>query len=237
MGHTDAFTSGAPGSRCCGRPNHLPNLSVPLADRCAPSIGLAPFARLRSGARRDLVGFSLASPVQLVEPRYFMIAAPGVLLLFAVCLRRVEPAQARRAIIAVFVILWILELASPYKSGDFRGAATLVRGTATQDATVFIASGFQESLQRDWYTDPERQGLSQLRLPSTRCLGTSFHFRSSSTHPHKHWSPSSSLRGWRPTKASSRLLRRTRRMSFGWTNTCGIEAGRAITSVTSISSR
>ena len=105
-----------------------------------------------------LVGFSLASPVQLVEPRYF-ISRPQACYCFSRCVSDASSPHRPAAQSLPFSCPSILELASPYKSGDFRGAATLVRGTATQDTTVFIASGFQESLQRDWYTDPERQGL------------------------------------------------------------------------------
>ena len=179
-----------------GRPNHLPNLSVPLADRVPPRSALLLLLGL-GWSRRDpgRLLSRITGPARRAT-RTSCNRGPRPAIAFRGALRRVEPAQARRAIIAVFVILSILELASPYKSGDFRGAATLVRGTATQDTTVFIASGFQESLQRDSVhrfraTRPSHSS----RLPSTRCLGTSFHFRSSSTHPHKHWSPSSSLRG------------------------------------------
>jgi mannosyltransferase len=106
-----------------------------------------------------LVGLSVMSPVALLEGRYFLSAAPAGALLAAAAIRALEPAQTRRIVVLALVILSVLDLAAPVKSGDMRGAAALVRSVADERSVVFIPSGFQESLQRSWYTDPERQGL------------------------------------------------------------------------------
>ena len=65
----------------------------------------------------------------------------------------------RRIIILFVVIFSVLDLAAPEKSGDMRGALTFVRSVAGPRSVVLIDARFQESLQSNWYTDPERQGL------------------------------------------------------------------------------
>ena len=106
-----------------------------------------------------LVGLAIVSPVRLIMARYLMIAAPGGVLLAALLLRSLEPASVRRIVILVFAILSLLTFSTPVKSGDFRGAAELVRSVADERSVVLIRSGFVESLQLSWYRDPERQGL------------------------------------------------------------------------------
>jgi hypothetical protein len=85
--------------------------------------------------------------------------APAGVVLAALAIRVLEPPQVRRIIILLIVIFSVLDLAAPAKSGDMRGALALVRSVAGPQSVVLINAGFQESLQRDWYTDPERQGL------------------------------------------------------------------------------
>jgi hypothetical protein len=106
-----------------------------------------------------LVGVAIVSPVRLLEARYFLCVAPAAVLLVAIGVRALEPPDVRRIVVLVFAILSVLDLASPVKSGDMRGAAALVRSVADENSVILIRSGFQESLQRSWYTDPERQGL------------------------------------------------------------------------------
>jgi hypothetical protein len=106
-----------------------------------------------------LVGLAIVSPVRLIMARYLMIAAPGGVLLAALLLRSLEPASVRRIVILAFAILSLLTFSTPVKSGDFRGAAELARSVADERSVVLIRSGFVESLQPSWYSDPERQGL------------------------------------------------------------------------------
>jgi uncharacterized membrane protein len=106
-----------------------------------------------------LVGLSIVSPIALLPARYFLCIAPAGVLLAALAIRVLEPSQVRRIIILLIVVFSVLDLAAPAKSGDMRGALALVRSVAGPQSVVLINAGFQESLQRDWYTDPERQGL------------------------------------------------------------------------------
>src|SRR6266566_984359 len=106
-----------------------------------------------------LIGLAIVTPIRLVSARYLLCAVPGVVLLAAVAVRILEPPQVRRIIVLVAVILSVLDLASPVKSGDIRGAAELARSVADEHSIVLINAGFEESLQHDWYTDPERRGL------------------------------------------------------------------------------
>ena len=106
-----------------------------------------------------LVGLSTVSPIALLPARYFLCIAPAGVLLAALAIRVLDPSQVRRIIILFVVVFSILDLAAPAKSGDMRGALTLVRSVAGPHSVLLINAGFQESLQRDWYTDPERQGL------------------------------------------------------------------------------
>jgi hypothetical protein len=106
-----------------------------------------------------LIVLGILTPIRLVTARYLLCAAPGGALLAALVIRIFEPPQVRRIIIMVVVILSVLDLASPVKSGDMRGAVALARSVADEHTIVLINAGFEESLQPDWYTDPERVGL------------------------------------------------------------------------------
>ena len=106
-----------------------------------------------------LVGLSIVSPIALLPARYFLCVAPAGALLAALAIGALEPPQVRRIIILFVVIFSVLDLAAPEKSGDMRGALTLVRSVARPRSVVLIDARFQESLQSNWYTDPERQGL------------------------------------------------------------------------------
>jgi mannosyltransferase len=106
-----------------------------------------------------LVLLAVVSSIKLLEARYLLAAAPAAAILAAVAIRSLEPARARRIVVLVFVILSIMDLASPVKSGDFRAAAASVRSVANDHSVIFVRSGFQESLQPGWYGDPTRSGL------------------------------------------------------------------------------
>jgi len=79
--------------------------------------------------------------------------------LAAAAARALEPAQVRRMIVLLVVVFSILDLAAPVKSGDFRGAAWLVRSVADERSVILVPSGFQESMDQRWFVDPNRQGL------------------------------------------------------------------------------
>jgi 4-amino-4-deoxy-L-arabinose transferase-like glycosyltransferase len=106
-----------------------------------------------------LVSLSIFTPVDLLPARYFQCLAPAGAILSAVVIRTLEPDQVRRLVILLLAIMSVLDLASPYKSGDMRGAAALVGTVADQDSVVLVRSGFAESMQLDWYGDPNRSGL------------------------------------------------------------------------------
>ena len=106
-----------------------------------------------------LLGLSVLWSIDLLEARYLLCMAPAGVLLAAVAARALEPAQVRRMIVLLLVVLSVLDLAAPVKSGDFRGAAALVRSVADEHSAILIPSGFQESLDRSWFVDPDRKGL------------------------------------------------------------------------------
>jgi hypothetical protein len=106
-----------------------------------------------------LLLLAVVSSIKLLEGRYLLMAAPAAVILAAIAIRSVGPARARRIVLLVFVILSILDLASPVKSGDFRAAASAVRSVADDGSVILVRSGFQESVQPSWYTDPTRRGL------------------------------------------------------------------------------
>jgi hypothetical protein len=138
---------------------------------------VAPRARIGTGAHRLrgstavllvgwyviptalLVGLAIVSSVVLLAARYLLCVAPAGAVLAAVAIRSIEPSLMRRIVIMALVILSVLDLASPFKEGDVRGAAGLVRSVASSDSVVFLAVGFEESLQPTWYVDPDRKGL------------------------------------------------------------------------------
>ena len=110
-----------------------------------------------------LVGLAIVSPVRLIMARYLMIAAPGGVLLAALLLRSLEPASVRRIVILVFAILCLLTFSTPVKSGDFRGAAELVRSVSwspSNRAGTAILNGKGFSLRQ----------LRSIRFPARSCL-------------------------------------------------------------------
>ena len=106
-----------------------------------------------------LVGLSVAWSIDLLEARYLLCMAPAGVLLAAAATRALEPPKVRRIIVLIVVLLSVLDLAGPVKSGDFRGAAALVRTAADARSVILVPSGFQESLDPSWFRDPERRGL------------------------------------------------------------------------------
>jgi hypothetical protein len=106
-----------------------------------------------------LVALAIFTPVQLISFRYFIVAAPAGALIAAALARVIEPPRIRRVVVAAVVVASVLELATPFKSGDMRGALEIAAGAADVHTVTFVRSGFQESLQMSWYTDPVRSGF------------------------------------------------------------------------------
>jgi mannosyltransferase len=106
-----------------------------------------------------LAGLSIALSIDLLEARYLVSIAPAGALLTARVARSIEPSRTRRIVVMAVVLLSVLDLAGPWKSGDFRGAAELVDRVSTPATAVLVPSGFQESVQASWFSDPDRKDL------------------------------------------------------------------------------
>jgi mannosyltransferase len=106
-----------------------------------------------------LVALAIFTPVQLISFRYFIVAAPAGALIAGALGRAIEPPRIRRIVVAAVVVASVLELATPFKSGDMRGALAIAAGAADAHTVTLVRSGFQESLQMSWYTDPVRSGF------------------------------------------------------------------------------
>jgi mannosyltransferase len=102
-----------------------------------------------------LIVGSLVSPLGL-QGRYSLVWVPGAVVLAAVAIRAFEPAVARRIIVLVLAVLSILAIGGDHHLGDTRGALAAVEARADDRTLVLVQSGYIESLQLDWYEDPER---------------------------------------------------------------------------------
>jgi uncharacterized membrane protein len=114
------------------------------------------------GPAAVLILGSLVSPLGL-QGRYSLIWVPGAVVLAAVAIRAIEPATARRIIVLVLAVLSILALGGQNHLGDWHGAMTAIDERASDRTVVLVQSGYVESLQLDWYGDPER--VSYLGAP------------------------------------------------------------------------
>jgi hypothetical protein len=106
-----------------------------------------------------LVALAIFTPVQLVSFRYFIVAAPAGALIAGALARAIEPPRIRRVVVAAVVVASVLDLATPFKSGDMRGALAIAAGAADAHTVTLVRSGFVESMQMSWYTDPVRSGF------------------------------------------------------------------------------
>jgi 4-amino-4-deoxy-L-arabinose transferase-like glycosyltransferase len=102
-----------------------------------------------------LVVASLVTPLGL-QARYSLVWAPGAVALVAVAIRAATPATARRIIVLTLAVLSILAVGAVDHLGDWRGAIDAARDQADERTVVILQSGYAESLQLDWYSDPER---------------------------------------------------------------------------------
>jgi len=105
---------------------------------------------------------SLLLPLGL-QGRYSLVWVPGAVALAAVAIRALEPAAARRVVVLVLAVLSILALGGQNHLGDWRGAMAAIGERADDRTVVLVQSGYVESLQLDWYDDPER--VSYLGAP------------------------------------------------------------------------
>jgi hypothetical protein len=106
-----------------------------------------------------LVGLSIAWSIDLLEARYLLCITPAAVLVIAMAARSIEPPRARRIVVLAVVVLSVLDIAGPMKSGDLRGATQLAGSMSDAQTAVLITSGFQESVQESWFSDPGRKGL------------------------------------------------------------------------------
>jgi hypothetical protein len=102
-----------------------------------------------------IVGGSLVSSLSL-QARYSLVWAPAAAILAALAIRAFEPAAARRIVVLVLAVLSLLALGSSLHLNDTRGAFAVLRARADVCSVVALQSGYIESLQLDWYADPER---------------------------------------------------------------------------------
>ncbi len=98
---------------------------------------------------------ALVSPLGL-QGRYSLVWVPGAVVLAAMAIRAFEPAAARRIIVLVLAVLSILALGGANHLGDWRGAMAAIGAHADDRTVVLVQSGFVESVQLNWYDDPER---------------------------------------------------------------------------------
>lgn len=104
-----------------------------------------------------LFAISTFTPITLLAPRYFASVTPAVAALAGWALASVEPALARRFVIAVLALLSVLGGGGVLKNGeDWRGAAAFERANADAGTIVLLHPGLIESKQLDWFADPER---------------------------------------------------------------------------------
>jgi uncharacterized membrane protein len=111
-----------------------------------------------------IVAAVLVTPLGL-QARYSLVWAPGAAALAAVAIRSFEPATGRRIIVLALAVLSILAVGGVDHLGDWRGALDTVRGSADERSVVLLQSEFVESLQLDWFADPERR--SYLGAPAS----------------------------------------------------------------------
>lgn len=117
-----------------------------------------------AGTSAVLIVASLVSPLGL-QGRYSLVWAPGAVVLVALGIRAFEPAGARRVFVLTLGVLSILAIGGADHLGDWRGAMTAIDARAGSRSVVLVQSGYVESLQLDWYADPER--VSYLGAPTS----------------------------------------------------------------------
>ena len=74
-----------------------------------------------------LFGLSFLTPVQLISSRYFIYRAGGCDPRWPALIGGLEPPRIRRFVVLAVVVVSVFELATPFKSGDMRGAIALAR--------------------------------------------------------------------------------------------------------------
>jgi 4-amino-4-deoxy-L-arabinose transferase-like glycosyltransferase len=117
-----------------------------------------------AGTSAALIVATLSSPLGL-QARYSLVWAPGAVCLVALGIRMFEPAMARRVVVLTLAVLAVLATGGAQHLDDWRGAMTAIDGRAGDRSVVLVQSGFVESVQLDWYSDPER--VSYLGAPTS----------------------------------------------------------------------
>jgi hypothetical protein len=103
-----------------------------------------------------LFGVSTSTERSVFLGRYLIPAIPAVSLLYALALRRLDPAPVR--VVAAIVIASAAFAMHERPQDDFRGAAQAVREFAAGDVflPVLLASGMIEGQDEAWLRDPAR---------------------------------------------------------------------------------
>lgn len=94
--------------------------------------------------------------IQLFHPRYLVSVAPAVAILAGWALSALEPAILRAAAAAALVAVPVTSYTGYHYSEDWRGAIASVNRTVSARDPVLMSSGYVESRDVFWLTDPER---------------------------------------------------------------------------------
>ncbi len=109
---------------------------------------------------------STFTEVRLFLPRYFIASTPGLALLAAALVRSFEPARTRRLVALACGIL-AFTIGAQEVHIDLELVAEAARAQLDGSTTpVFVQSGFVESMQLEWFRDPEKR--SYLVAPLAR---------------------------------------------------------------------
>jgi hypothetical protein len=89
-------------------------------------------------------------------------SAPAIALLAAYAIRRLDPAQARRIVVVIMVIVSVILGATARQyTDDWRGAMRYASDLAADPSTpVLVRSGLVQASDVDWLTDPARSPIT-----------------------------------------------------------------------------
>jgi mannosyltransferase len=110
---------------------------------------------------------SVATPVKLMSPRYFVWCVPAAAIFAAWGLRSFDDRRSRRIVAAVLAILAVATSSGAAKYGEeWAAASAFVLTRVDDDTPVLLHAAFIESAQIEWLDDPERG--SYLSAPASR---------------------------------------------------------------------
>jgi 4-amino-4-deoxy-L-arabinose transferase-like glycosyltransferase len=135
------------------------------ADPDAPRAGRAELGLLVVWAVATPIGLyvvSLAIGAGVLGAQRVNQSAPAIALLAAYAIRRLDPAQARRIVVVVMVIVSVLLGATARQyTDDWRGAMRYASDLASDPSTpVLVRSGLVQASEVDWLTDPARSPIT-----------------------------------------------------------------------------